>query len=702
MTAQKYTTTAAKNRAYRARRKAAGMPSDRGTSTTKGKKTTLFSKASQGKLVVYDGEGVDTPHGHIYTMLCCLTPDDKLHTLYRNGERLHTVEILDFLHGVKLQYPNYLHAGFALGYDVTHWLHDLSLVQMKHATDADRPGELYEGYYISYIPRREFICKRNGTSTAIWDVFGFYQASLVSAIEAWHLAPFVDLDTIKAGKLERGTFTGYTLADLERYTRAELEATRLLIAALCSSVAELGLTLNRYDGAGALAASMYRKETIDREWMLKRQPVMVSRHNESELHDAIARAYFGGRIEAPQIGNYDGPVFDYDIRSAYPAALAVLPDLMYGHWSKVPENGVGRELELLYDTPTEIALCLVEWAFPQEMDNGFYPFPYRIGTAIYYPPEGLGYIWAPLVSTALHGADLWGEYGRHWRVKQIYRWTPARLAYPFIWAADQFAARQRLLLDKPAGWNGMQRVLKLGLNSLYGKLCQRAGTRHNDGNTLRPAYYNLAYAGLITATTQARLLDRALHNPQAIIAFATDGILSTDPLGIIAMPERNFGGWQLIVHDQVIMAYPGLYYLRDGDHWSEKSRGIRHAVDQNDITARLALIRRGWRTGQTAVMLPTRRFYGARLGTSSAAAFEQRGNFVDYDRAIDLRGGSGKRIARQSLPLAAASQLIRTSAVGWEFGLAQRLSDPANGHLDSDLAWFELEDALDTREALWA
>ncbi len=700
MTSRKYTTPPEKYRAYRQRRKANGMSPNKGTGSKRGKGSSLFAKACRGNMVVYDGEGIDTPQGHIYTMLCALTPDDKLHTLYHAGEQLRTVQILDFLHGIKLQYPNYLHCGFALGYDVTHWLYDLSIEQMKHATDSDRPGEFFEGYYLSYIPRREFICKRNGTSLAIWDVFGFFQSSLLNALDKWHLAPVVDIDTIKAGKAERGTFTGYQLADLERYTRAELVASRLLVASLCQSIADFGLTLNRYDGAGALAASLYRSQGIDREWIAKRQPRFASNHETIQLHTAIARGYFGGRIEAPQIGCHIAPVYDYDIRSAYPAVLANLPDLSSGHWRCVPENGVQSELEVLWNATEQIALCLVDWSFPEHMDNGFYPFPYRIGTAIYYPPEGLGYVWLPLVRTALIGHDLWGEYGKYWRIKAIYRWEPYALEYPFKWIADQYYTRQKLLTDKPVGWNGMQRVLKLGLNSLYGKLCQRAGTRHNDGEILRPAFYHLAYAGLITATTQAMLLDRALHNPEAIISFATDGILSTAPLGYVAPADNRLGQWRLEEHDGVIMVYPGLYYLLNGKDWAEKSRGIKHATSSEEIDRRISLICRGWITKMTAVKLPTQRFYGTRLSTSSAAAYRQRGTFVAYDRAIDLRGGSGKRITRGGVEVAATAHLVRTSAVGWEFGLYGRLSDPANGHLDTDLDWPELEEALDLREAL--
>ncbi len=673
-----------------------------GASGKKGSTPSLFTKAGQGKLVVYDGEGNETPEGHIYTMLCALGPDKTLHTLYREGRRLKTLEILDFIIGIKTLYKNYLHVGFALGYDVVHWLHDLSQRALAEATDVDRPGVFYAGYYISYILRRELILKRGDTSVAIWDIFGFYQSSLVQSLIAWDTLPSQDLDIIKRGKEARGTFEGYTLADLQSYTRAELLACQALVASLCTAIAGLGLTLNRYDGAGALAASLYRANGISREWMQARQPAMTGYGETKELHQAIARAYFGGRIEAPQIGTQSQTIYDYDIRSAYPAALAALPDLVHGHWRYVPENGIEGVLEALWNSPSQIALFLVEWSFPGTMDTQFYPFPYRLGTSIYYPPEGKAWVWSPIVRTAMTGNDYWGEYDQYWTVRAAYLWEPGKLEYPFSWIAEAYDNRQYLLTHKPGGWNGQQRVLKLGLNSLYGKLCQRAGTRYEDDATVRPAFYNLAYAGIVTASTQAMLLDRALYNPEAIISFATDGILSTAPLGSRPTSENMLGGWSVTTHDALVMVYPGLYYLLNGNEWIEKSRGIRHATSQEEILSRIAAVQDGWTKGYEAIGIPARRFYGARLSIASAAAFALRGMFMEYERRIDLRGGSGKRITRGNVARKASTKLVRTSAVGWEFGLKTRLSDPAAGHEDSELSSDELEEVLETQEATWA
>jgi hypothetical protein len=68
-------------------------------------------------------------------------------------------------------------------------------------------------------------------------------------------------------------------------------------------------------------------------------------------------------------------------------------------------------------------------------------------------------------------------------------------------------------------------VIMLGINSVYGKFAQRVGKRGEP-----PAYGSLWYAAAITAGTRRKLLQAALSDPSAIIAFATDAVFSTRAL----------------------------------------------------------------------------------------------------------------------------------------------------------------------------
>ncbi len=76
-------------------------------------------------------------------------------------------------------------------------------------------------------------------------------------------------------------------------------------------------------------------------------------------------------------------------------------------------------------------------------------------------------------------------------------------------------------------------VIKLGINSGYGEFGQRVGKGGEP-----PAYGSLWYAAAITAGTRRKLLEAALCDPSAIIAFATDAVFSTRALPL-RVPERK-------------------------------------------------------------------------------------------------------------------------------------------------------------------
>ena len=52
----------------------------------------------------------------------------------------------------------------------------------------------------------------------------------------------------------------------------------------------------------------------------------------ADMDIAIRSAYAGGSAEMFQFGNYEGPVYQYDLNSAYPYAAEFLPCLQHGRW----------------------------------------------------------------------------------------------------------------------------------------------------------------------------------------------------------------------------------------------------------------------------------------------------------------------------------------------------------------------------------
>lgn len=689
---KKHADGAARQQAYRQRLKEAGQ------STRGGTTVTLFQKAQMGDVVVYDGEGVTVGEEHYYTMLAALGPDNTYLTLESDGQRLTTYNILSFLAECKRRWARVLHIGFALSYDVIQWLHDLKLSELKEALrDGDKPLD-WQGFAISYTPRHEFWLGLGKSSSTIWDIFGFFQCSLLSAIDKWQIDMGDWAALIERGKAARGSFEGWSAADIAEYTRAELYATRRLFARLCRSFAAEDIPLTRYDGAGAGASALLRKHGFNRQAFDAMVPTVSGKSETVVLRDAIDRAYFGGRIEAVQIGCYTGTVYSYDVCSAYPTYIAQLPDLRKGHWEHKGCYPCEAATATFVKTDPALSLYLVRWSFENADDRLPLPFPYRWQRGVFYPPEGYAWLWRPLLLALQEIAPKLTRGRYPPQIQDRWTFTPTSDDEPFSWVRDYYYSRQRLINEKPAGWGGREKVLKLALNSIYGKYCQRYGAKDGEGKAQRPTYYNRAMAGWVTASTQAALIRAAYLSPSAVISLQTDGIFSTEPLPLPLTATKELGLWEAATADELIMVYSGLYYQRRGSTWSEKSRGIAHAKSQKEIAYRIDRIREHWATGLEKVTFPSKRFYGPKLSATGGDAYRLRGTFTAGERDIDLTGGNGKRQSVRSQLPRAADRLIPTYARGGLYGWNSTLSEPAPNVEYDDQTLEAIEEALDELE----
>jgi len=148
---------------------------------------------------------------------------------------------------------------------------------------------------------------------------------------------------------------------------------------------------------------------------------------------------------------------------------------------------------------------------------------------------------------------------------------------PFGFVPDVYA--QRLSLGKTA----RGRVLKLALNSLYGKMAQSIGTA---------PYANPIYAGLITAYTRAKLAD-ACHYPtekgcvcDSVLMLATDAVFTLAENPHLAV-SKALGAWDLATHDSMFIVQPGLYFT--SANTLPKTRGLpRQAVIDHERAFRTA------------------------------------------------------------------------------------------------------------------
>lgn len=678
---------------------------------------------------------------HVYTSIAAAwrSPEsgEWEYRVLRSADRLKTTEITEFMYSVARETGKYaIHVGYYLSYDFTHILFDLDPQNASYAivSMGKRWGRHGKDEY-KLKTRKELKARRREWTgeydesgkriyktlgyIRLWDVSGFFQSSFVRAVEMCLGADYPELPLLKQGKAARADFAAWDTEAVDAYNRAELKALVLVMERLRGAIADAGYTLSRWDGAGALASSFFTKhmpaKINGKSWFERAVlPEPVER--------AAQYAYFGGRIEYIQYGTYSGYIWQGDINSAYPAAMATVPDLTAGAW----------RYNASPDVISDFALYHVRWRNCNRAGIG--PFPFRLDSGhVLFPADGESWVWGVELAAA---RELYPEGWGASSIEVIEGWefedtTGGR---PFGWIAELYKRRQALVVQAKAGdagADGQQMVLKFGLNSLYGKTVQKIGYTaanletvyryvgtvervYESSETRYPPFYNIAIGGYVTAHCRAQLLRAAASNPAAVIAFATDGVYSTAPLTVDAPAEKILGKWEVVEYPEatIVQVQPGVYYLHTGKKWIEKCRGFTPAAlsymsdeeKQAAIEARVAAIKRGFasiKRLKAEAVLPLQEQRFVTLKAALASDYSKRGQWVTAPRELRLYNASSKRenVGNYKSP---ARHLVRTaprSTTGlfWESeamskpydGLPPRGTVPGDDEIENEAIWLD-------------
>ena len=456
-------------------------------------------------------------------------------------------------------------------------LKDLWTKQDSSFGKGAKRGVTYKSYSLEYRKRKSFTIRQYGNppytlkitkhkdgttsenwvanfaaSLTLWDVIGFFQGRFVDVLGDKKVGYFhdlrkgdcivfpdgytADLARMKSMKNKRGDFTVEELeSDILPYCMEEVETLARLMERLRAYLLEANLQLARWDGAGACAGAMLKREGT-KDYVHERIP-------HKRLYHAQLCAYSGGRIELGLFGVYIGPVYNYDINSAYPNGMQHLPALTNGMW---------RNIKTYPTRP--FALIRVCWDFADDLP--YYPFFLRDNHgSIYYPSFGEGWYWKPEVDAALRAFEK-GTLSTQLNagsieILEVWEFAPyEENVKPFGFIPQVFEQRAEWIRRKRAA----EKVLKLAINSLGGKTAQSVGGSADNP----PPYHNIGWAGYFTSYTRAMICDAIMQAPDKVIAIATDGIFSTVSLDVSL--GDGLGQWSEKVGDGIIAVQAGVYW----------------------------------------------------------------------------------------------------------------------------------------------
>lgn len=467
----------------------------------------------------------------------------------------------------------------------------------------------YQGFDIEYIPRKWFRVAyghdKGRTTAKIFDTFSFFNTSLGNTLRKYRIGSQEQLDRIDAGKGERPDFRfSDIVTSIEPYWETELDLMVCLMDTFRGILAKSGIFPTSWHGPGAIASYLLNTNNV-RSYM---------EFTPDEIIEAGRYAYFGGRFEPFMAGYYDGPIYSADINSAYPYSHSRLPNLSTGKWL----HGFGRP-----DTsPSDTRLGIYRIRYQKEISSKAMPLPHRDKSgSVYFPPATNGWFHAPEAGMVYNHPN--AEFDE-WYI------FDDDGTYPFAWIEEMY--EKRLEMQKIG--DATEYGLKLGINSLYGRVAQRTGWERTQS---APRWHNLEWAGSITSECRSMVYSAARMAGNGLISIDTDGVLSCVPFGKLPNGTGNrLGQWKVTQYTGMLYIQNGFYWLRDerGNWLPPKTRGIpRKRLDFDRIWPEISAGR--------DIVVNQHSFIG--FGLALRGRIDDWRKWLDEPRRISF-GGTGKRI----------------------------------------------------------
>ncbi len=381
----------------------------------------------------------------------------------------------------------------------------------------------------------------------VWDLGKYYQqpfctvdsdGKLTGALVDWKVRPDVQ-QQIAAMKKRRSAFTWRDMKQIRKYCLQECEALSELAAENERAHIDADLKPRSWFGPGSTASVLLNRHSIkERRGIVA--PSMV---------EPVACAFFGGRAEISTNGYVKGPIYGYDISSAYPHHASILPCLEHGRWEKVTqERAIKRKGGAGALVHGHVHHAVGDWApLPVRLKNGTIVFPRSGASGWWWRDEWLA------ARSGWKGLSFDHAFVLHQECECV----------PFNFLPQMFERRRSVGKETCEG-----KILKLGLNSVYGKLAQTIG---------QAQYASRIWAGMITSGTRAQVLRLMIKHKQldSILMIATDGLFSTELHDVD--PKIVLGGWERSEHESITLVRPGIYWTGEG---KLRARGLgRDSLD---------------------------------------------------------------------------------------------------------------------------
>ncbi|AAQ13776.1 putative DNA polymerase type B [His2 virus] len=356
---------------------------------------------------------------------------------------------------------------------------EMSELVVTNETTTTVAGIEYEIFYIKGKMLR--IVDENGNISPHYDIAQFFYTSLDNAAEEW--LGENKKEGIDTSKFDDKEYIKDNFDEILKYAKKDASLTQDLAIELTNEAENLDIPMGRPISTGYLSAEYLRANTEEKP----------SLGNEA-MQNLFWESYYGGRFEVFQRGNV-GEVVAPDINSAYPAIMKDLPDPTTLNWNHYLNEVSDKE---------PFSHSINKFGY-EEIENGHYgvvkarvttdssrmiqPFACKIDGKVKFPAmtNKVVTVIKPIFEFAVNN-------GLVTDFELIEAWIgniTDRTSKPFEFIGDMYAERKvfEQLKNKPK----KGQLLKIVLNSSYGKTCQTTEKRHKhdldkDGKKIMQAH----------------------------------------------------------------------------------------------------------------------------------------------------------------------------------------------------------------------
>lgn len=309
----------------------------------------------------------------------------------------------------------------------------------------------WNDYEITYLPGK-LLTIRDGARHKYqhFDISQFFFGGLDAAAREWLGAGKAN-EGVDVKQFSNADYLRENWAAILHYADVDAEKARDLWVEFARVAEPLGIPCGRPYSTGYLAEQTYNVQfTSNAE-----KPGFESR----SLQEMAWASYRGGRFEVIERGAVPDPVITLDINSAYPDVLRRLPDPATLRWRQVWWPRLDELQAASYG--------FVEATVTTDPTRPIQPFAIRSKGALKFPALERYKVTVTLpefLYAVRSGLILDYKLERAWLAQ-----ASAETEYPYRWVSDLYDKRKEF---QAQGDHLKQLVLKIIINSLYGKLAQ--------------------------------------------------------------------------------------------------------------------------------------------------------------------------------------------------------------------------------------